>query len=1088
MLAEDDILGAGGEATIHGVNPQPMLAAKIWREPRDHAQRLDAMLDMDPPGKRGVEPGHVSVAWPIDALLDSPDEHGRVVGFVMPRVRRAHSVLRYANPGLRREHMPLFSYRYLLRAARNLASAVRELHEAGVVIGDVNESNILVTDTALATLVDADSFQVTDRDGRVWPCPVARPDYTPPELLQAGGNADYGRRTPTHDHFGLAVVLFQLLMEGTHPFAGRERDPAADPTPYDARIASGNWPWSQTRPVQIDPLPLAPPFGTLPPPVQTLFRRAFELGHDDPSVRPDASEWQTALDAAEEELQVCKWNDQHRYSPHLDDCPWCHRMQLLGGRDPFPSRDAVAAGRHLSEAERERLQSDRRAATPDADAPGRLSPPKRPIPARARALINAQKKPTPNNPPVWALSCGVAAFLMFLLATFGGLRGPNHSSPRKTLYPNVSINNPANKPPVVSLPPVNPNPLGPGAATMGASGSYAVRTVRMSADQCQVAWCDAEGACFYWCRNRVDLMELPIDVAVEDVVFGNNDAWLLTSLSSGDVAWWVCPAGGEALPPRLAGREACGTSGPIRCVGTVLTWAAGSRLMQRDLAGDAPATLIADLDEPIVEFDRSPQSIIMRLHDDTVYVSSDEPGRPLPHPTRLTARTVCLAAETGDSLAVFDQVAEMRDSMGQFIRGVRPKDDNRFVGGSISPDGRVVLLATTGGDLMLATRDRNEPLEWLTPMSVRCTSMRVFNGRETLLGDVSGRVLVPDPAVAGRRIALSGVALQPVDPPAKGLGSLPMAFSDNLAYAAIAEGDGLHTFCVNGRPPGTTPDDIAYRLHGGQAVSLAFARNICRAIDASGQRWELIGPGGYPTGSSVSFWSRDVSQSPDGSVVCVVRDGSTHIASDRTTLMTRNGVVALHHGFSSDGAVCWHTTDQPGHANRLLMALPFKDELYDVLAMPRTRVSAVDWHRNGAQPGRILVGCEDGRVWLCTEVPGVTGVPGASARRLVRICQAGPTPVRDVSMVAVPGGSRAIVSVLLTDGTARLFSVDGWTVTSLGTRLTPSAERPFRGAKLVAAPSGDPIWFCASYGVLQSWPVSPRGIGAGPVINYQAKD
>src|SRR5436305_1951244 len=93
------------------------------------------------------------------------------------------------------------------------------LHSRDYVVGDVNESNILVADTALITVVDTDSFQVRDPDGKtVFHCPVAKPEFTPPELQ--GRQLHDVDRVPAHDRFGLAVLIFQLLMEGTHPFAG----------------------------------------------------------------------------------------------------------------------------------------------------------------------------------------------------------------------------------------------------------------------------------------------------------------------------------------------------------------------------------------------------------------------------------------------------------------------------------------------------------------------------------------------------------------------------------------------------------------------------------------------------------------------------------------------------------------------------------------------------------------------------------------------------------------------------------------------------------------------------------------------------
>ena len=61
---------------------------------------------------------------------------------------------------------------------------MRALHERGYVVGDVNESNILVNRGALVTLIDTDSFQVRSAE-QVYRCRVGKPEYTPPELQRA---------------------------------------------------------------------------------------------------------------------------------------------------------------------------------------------------------------------------------------------------------------------------------------------------------------------------------------------------------------------------------------------------------------------------------------------------------------------------------------------------------------------------------------------------------------------------------------------------------------------------------------------------------------------------------------------------------------------------------------------------------------------------------------------------------------------------------------------------------------------------------------------------------------------------------------
>ncbi|WGV28246.1 tetratricopeptide repeat protein [Halotia branconii] len=345
-------LGRGGEACIYALPSDSELVAKIYHKPTvAHAYKLQAML-ANPPENPTASLGHISIAWPLDLLraADISDEFAdnnsdRIIGFLMPRIRGMRPVIDFYNPRTRRQHCPLFNYQYLLRTARNLAAAFAALHSSGYCVGDVNESNILVSDTALVTLVDTDSFQVRDLDNSVvYRCPVGKPEFTPPEL-QNKIFAQHDREI-AHDLFGLGVLVFQLLMEGTHPFSGIFQG-IPEPPPYEARIAAGHFTYSRKRQVPYLPTPIAPAWEILHPKLQELFLRCFEDGHSDTQLRPSAQNWLSALAEAEDSLITCTTNPQHRYNNHLNTCPWCERTVRLGGRDPFPSPQAIANREHL---------------------------------------------------------------------------------------------------------------------------------------------------------------------------------------------------------------------------------------------------------------------------------------------------------------------------------------------------------------------------------------------------------------------------------------------------------------------------------------------------------------------------------------------------------------------------------------------------------------------------------------------------------------------------------------------------------------------------------------------------------------------
>jgi WD40 repeat protein len=375
-----ELFRSGGEGAIYEVPHYPNLVAKVYHAQRRTPERIAKLQIMvaHPPVNPTEHLNHPSIAWPTELLRDTATN--QLVGFVMPRVRQMLPLSEVYNPRARRRQLPLFNYRYLVRTARNLCAAVQAVHQAGYVIGDLNESNVLVSDQALVTLVDADSFQVRDPEtGVVYRSLVGKPEYTPPELQ--GYSFAKVDRSPEHDAFALAVLIFRLLMEGFHPFDGVYRG-SGEPPEVSVRIRQGYFPYARGR-TGIEPSPLAPPFEMLHPDLQALFVRCFEEGHRNRSVRPRVEDWLEALEGAEDALQQCGRNEQHYYWGHLAGCPWCARQQALGGRDPFPSRASVSSGQHLGVSGSQQPLPSASATTP-APTPVRApTPPPTPTPAQA---------------------------------------------------------------------------------------------------------------------------------------------------------------------------------------------------------------------------------------------------------------------------------------------------------------------------------------------------------------------------------------------------------------------------------------------------------------------------------------------------------------------------------------------------------------------------------------------------------------------------------------------------------------------------------------------------------------------------------
>ena len=337
LLRESEILAAGGEGTVYLPGSHPDHAAKIYHAPSADIQtKLRLMIDNTPRVPPGEE-DRIAIAWPEELLLD-PDMPGSALGFLMRRVS-GRPVIQYYSPGRRRSLAPFFTCEHLLATARNIARAVEICHGQRYVIGDINESNVLVSDTGSVALIDTDSFQVLDRaSGQIHRSPVGKPEYTPARLQ--GHRFDSIDRTQDDDMFGLAVIIYQLLMEGVHPFTG-VYTLSGDPPQLEDRIANGHFPHSQTRSVPYSHSPLAPPWQTLHPSLRDRFIQCFDVGHDSPETRPTAHEWAQTLEEAQADLVSCVRSSQHRYSNHLSDCPWCERAAAMGGFDysfpPLPS-------------------------------------------------------------------------------------------------------------------------------------------------------------------------------------------------------------------------------------------------------------------------------------------------------------------------------------------------------------------------------------------------------------------------------------------------------------------------------------------------------------------------------------------------------------------------------------------------------------------------------------------------------------------------------------------------------------------------------------------------------------------------------
>lgn len=324
-------LGRGGEGYIFELPALPGRVAKLYRpeklsDPMERSRREGKLLAMiaNPVKLDSGGTGVPLITWPEVALYNGG---GEFCGFVMPRVNSRHHLEVLYQSTTRRRLLPGLTWKGLVAIAFNLAFALDAIHEAGHVIGDFNDQNVLISDKGLVTIIDTDSFDIRAADGSHYPCAVGMAQYIAPELQ--GRDLREGEFTVQTDRFALAVHIFRLLMDGHHPFhCGKTGDSGSEATsPIQPNIKGGFC--AYTRKLRGYSLPPSAPdyHRSIPQPLQTLFARAFNYSKSDFAARkrPTAYEWETALNSLYSggDIVVCVSDKRHEYCKSCGSCPWC---------------------------------------------------------------------------------------------------------------------------------------------------------------------------------------------------------------------------------------------------------------------------------------------------------------------------------------------------------------------------------------------------------------------------------------------------------------------------------------------------------------------------------------------------------------------------------------------------------------------------------------------------------------------------------------------------------------------------------------------------------------------------------------------
>ena len=322
-------LNNGGEGKVCYISSNPDLVCKVYKPTKLNSElrrKINFMLELH---SEFTDKNLSSLAWPIDLARN---EKGDFIGFIMKKasgdsIRKCYPVNNFS-----------VTYRQRIWIAINLCALVDSIHTSiKQVIGDFNADNILVNkNTGVVSLVDTDSFHLKTKNGIVFRCGVHQSQYLAPELQGVDLKTTYSETyTPETDRFSLAIHIFCLLMNGTHPFASRKapistsvgKNSVAFPA-IESLIKDGQSPhFSRKRDDLLPPI-YCPDISILPVNLQRLFRRAFDEGCSDPSIRPSAIEWYNELKAIERQIACCPKDSSHFYDFHVKKCPWCEIKEL----------------------------------------------------------------------------------------------------------------------------------------------------------------------------------------------------------------------------------------------------------------------------------------------------------------------------------------------------------------------------------------------------------------------------------------------------------------------------------------------------------------------------------------------------------------------------------------------------------------------------------------------------------------------------------------------------------------------------------------------------------------------------------------
>jgi|GEM_PF-4229353 len=224
-----DMIGHGGEGDVYAVVGRRDIAVKIYKDKeyfpkvRDKIDALRTILKYDK--KKGS-----SRRWICTPVSTVFDDKNTPVGYTMERAG-GETLLDILTPESLKTELRWTRFE-LCRLAMAVVDRFDILHEAGVLMADVNFKNIMasidagdITDKGCRVwFIDVDSYQVGGVGDvkRKYACPVGRMEFVPDHLLEANFGSGKVFRTLDDELYALATLMFAIFIPGTLPWARQD--------------------------------------------------------------------------------------------------------------------------------------------------------------------------------------------------------------------------------------------------------------------------------------------------------------------------------------------------------------------------------------------------------------------------------------------------------------------------------------------------------------------------------------------------------------------------------------------------------------------------------------------------------------------------------------------------------------------------------------------------------------------------------------------------------------------------------------------------------------------------------------------------